>query len=84
MKLFAISNTETFLNKVLSCAGMVYSVSADGEKTDLKAMARYLERSGIAQKMNGIQEINLVFEHKDDAIKLLRFAAEMRRDTQVA
>ena len=84
MKLFAISNTEKFLNRVLSCSGTVYSVSAEGEKTDLKAMARYLVRSGMAERTNGIQEINLVFEHKDDALKLRRFAAEMRRDTQVA
>lgn len=84
MKLFAISNTEKFLNKVLACSGMVYSVSANGEKTDLKAMARSLVRSGMAERMNGIKEIDLVFEHKDDAVKLLRFAAEMIRDTKVA
>ena len=80
MKFFNIQNTEEFLSRVQRCSGKVQTVEPDGSVKDLKATAEYLIRTGLAQRMKGIDEINLVIESPADMDSLFSYALGMGRE----
>ena len=84
MKLYTISNAEEFLTRVLDCKGMVYAIEADGKAQDLKALAQYLISTGMAGKIDGFREIDLVFEKSVDRTLLLNYVAGMKLNRKTA
>lgn len=84
MKLYNIPNAEMFLRKVMTCTGSAHFIKADGNASDLKAMAQSLIQSGIAGRIGSIDEINLSLENHADAIMLMNYAAEMNRSGRAA
>lgn len=84
MKLYNITNAAEFLNRVLACRGMVYAVEADGRAHDLKALAQYLISSNMADKIDGIREIDLAVEKPADRALLLNYVAGMKLNRKTA
>ena len=84
MKLYNIPSAGKFLRKIANCQGEVRCVKPDGEITDLKAMARFLIQSGMADQLGGIREIDVRLEDQSDAILLMNFAAQMNCRGRVA
>lgn len=77
MKLFNIDNAERFFERVLRCQGDVYCVEADGRRSDLKRVAEYCMRSGMAAHMTGIDEIDLQVDRDTDVVFLMNYASQM-------
>ena len=80
MKFFNIQNTEEFLGRVQRCTGKVQTVEPDGSVKDLKATAEYLIRTGLAKRMKGIDEINLIIENSSDMDIFFSYALGMGRE----
>lgn len=79
MKFFDISNTGEFFNRVLRCSGEIHTIEPDGSEKDLKSMAEYLTRTGMASQMKGFKEINLKIQKPADIDILFSYAMEMGR-----
>ena len=77
MKFFGISNTSEFFNRVLRCNGEIHVIEADGTEKDLKSMAEYMTKNGLAAQMKGFPEINLKIEKPADMDILFSYAMEM-------
>lgn len=77
MKIFGISNTRRFFEKIQSCTGEVYSVGANGKTQDLKAMAGYLLQSDLVGAMGRIKEIDLRLEKPSDVQIMIDYVAQM-------
>ena len=77
MKLYNISSAGTFLSKVVNCTGGAWYVRPDGERADLKEMARFLIRTGMADQLDGIREIDLRLDNSADTVMLMNYAAQM-------
>lgn len=79
MKFFGISNTGEFFDRVLRCKGEVHVIEADGTEKDLKQMAEYMTRNGLASNLRGISEIDLRIQKPSDIDVLFSYAMEMGR-----
>ena len=77
MKLFNIDDAARFFDRVLRCQGDVYFVEDDGRRSDLKRVAEYCIRSGMAAHMKGIDEIQLQVERESDVVFLMNYACQM-------
>ena len=77
MKFFGISNTSEFFKRVLRCDGEIRVIEADGTEKDLKSMAEYMTKNGLAAQMKGFPEINLKIENPADMDILFSYAMEM-------
>ena len=77
MKLFNINDARKFFERVLNCEGAVYCRDRDGKTYDMKRMAEYSIRSGMAEGMKGIDEIDLTFEKPSDVMAMLSYAKQM-------
>ena len=84
MKIYNIANAERFLGRVLSLEGEAYSVKADGQRQDLKEMARFLISSGMADRLGVIRELDVKLENESDAMRLISYAMEMNRGEMIA
>ena len=80
MKLFNIQDTRDFYETVLHCSGDIYEVQEDGCERDLKATAKYLIDAGIADKMKGIEDINIKIYRNEDFGKLFSYASRIGRE----
>ena len=77
MKFFGVSNPNEFFRRVLRCDGGIHVVEADGTERDLKSMAEYVIKNGLAPQMKGFSEINLRIERPADMDILFSYAMEM-------
>ena len=84
MKLYNIPSAGKFLRKIAACKGEARCVQPDGKVTDLKAMSQFLIRSGMADQLDGIREIDVRLEDQSDAVMLMRYAAQMNCQGRVA
>lgn len=78
MKLFGISNSKSFYEKILCCAGNVYREDGNGNRQDMKALAEYLIHAGVLDTMGPIPEIALSIDDPSDVVRMMNYALQIR------
>ena len=84
MKIYNIANAEQFMGRVLNLKDEAYSVKADGQRQDLKEVARFLISSGMARQLGVIRELDVKVEDESDAMRLISYAMEMNCGEKIA
>lgn len=77
MKIFSISNIPVFMHRIRSCAGNVVFEDKNGNRQDLKALARQLE--SIESSLTGakLDELTVFFEKEEDCCRMINYLVEM-------
>ena len=77
MKIFNVTNTEKFLDRIGKCEGGVYVVAPDGGLQDIKGYAEALRSfRWMSGRLNLPNEFELRFENGNDALNMLHFMTE--------
>ena len=77
MTFYSIPNTRRFLERVRTCSGEVRYLDSDGRVLDLKAAAVALTDTGLERFVGPIDKIEVFTQRAEDAVRLIRFMAEM-------
>lgn len=73
MTMYNLTDLPRFFSFVLNCKGRVWYIDKRGESQDLKALARYALGTGMAERMGGIDRLEIQTEAADDFNRLLRY-----------
>lgn len=77
MKIYNINNVPAFLQRVRSCSGNVSLEDKNGNRQDLKALARQLEIIEPSLAGAKLSELTVYFEKSEDCFRMTNYLAEM-------